>query len=354
MVHVKIVKHVSDKNVKDNGIVTNEYVLYDGLKKSPKALEELHMNTFFHKEKTRLWNKIKTIEYNPEQIIQMGQSPRISLLLHGPPGTGKSSFAHRIAMSLNRHLISIDGKTIKTKAAMYNLMRSPTVNGIVCRPKDVVFTFDEIHLFLRYLKQKSEKYDYKSYSSYDSYSPARDMSKKKSSTPTSSDSSEVPQLLSLDNNEVPKLFSLEKLNKETDKEVDKEVNNEFNIDSEDITINDLLEIFQGPVPLDGSIILATTNYFGEIEKLCPALVRHGRLTPCYFGCLTNDILCEMTKYFFGDTIDIDVDVNSANIPPSHAVDIMADIKLNHAKIDKIAQLELCKHQISELVNTYKK
>lgn len=89
------------KIMKDDGdIIENDYITYNGTKRSTEKLEELYMNSFFHPKKNTLWNYIKSIHFNPECFYKFGQSPRIGLLLYGPPGTGKSSFAYRIAMAL--------------------------------------------------------------------------------------------------------------------------------------------------------------------------------------------------------------------------------------------------------------
>lgn len=359
--HVKVVKK-SDKqdSQQENNVITSEYSLYTGLKKSPEALEKLYISTFFHKDKIRLWNNIKTIQYNPESIIKLGQSPRISLLLHGPPGTGKSSFPYRLAMALNRHLISIDGKTIKTKSAMYNLMRSPIINGEEVRPKDVIFTFDEVHLFLIYLKSKAKKESSISRYFYserynDFVGPKHLMTssstpEKRKSEESEEDEDEIPDLTENFEQAASGKKHSKKSKKSNTKDETEPDPSDFSFNEEDITINDLLEIFQGPVPLDGSIIIATTNFIEEIKKMCPALIRHGRLTPVYFGNLEDLTFQEMSVHFFGTPID--VTIGETKIPPSHAVDLMADIRLNRTDLDKEEQVELCKEQILELMKTY--
>ena len=72
----------------------------------------------------------------------------------------------------------------------------------------------------------------------------------------------------------------------------------YGYDTEDLSLEDLLEIFQGPVPLEGSIIFATTNKYDEIKKLCPALFRPGRLTPIHFDNATNTMADELCQYFY--------------------------------------------------------
>jgi replication-associated recombination protein RarA len=89
-----------------------------------------------------LWEYIKTINYFPKNIIKNGQSPRLNLLLHGPPGTGKSSFAYRIAMATKRNIIHVRLSKYN-KDEMYDTFIRPKIKGNYCSPKEVVFVLDE-------------------------------------------------------------------------------------------------------------------------------------------------------------------------------------------------------------------
>jgi hypothetical protein len=78
--------------------------------------------------------------------------------------------------------------------------------------------------------------------------------------------------------------------------------------TESCSIGDLLELFQGPLTVNGSIIFATTNNLETIEKICPALIREGRLTPKYFGYLDRKSVQDMVKMYVGIEATIGVDV----------------------------------------------
>jgi len=99
-----------------------------------------------------------------------------------------------------------------------------------------------------------------------------------------------------------------------EKEIDLIINNSMNNCNEDaiaknknvknkiiyneFLLKDLLELLQGPVPLHGSIIIATTNEFDNIYDLCPELFRPGRLTPVHFGYVTKEIFQEICEFYF--------------------------------------------------------
>ena len=103
-------KHTDDGDINLRHLSTNghssdcmnwiqEY-FYIGKKESIETMEKVWIDPFFHPEKDRLWGLIKTIHSNPLSLIQKGQTPRANFLFHGPPGTGKSSFPFRVAMTL--------------------------------------------------------------------------------------------------------------------------------------------------------------------------------------------------------------------------------------------------------------
>ncbi|MBA42524.1 MAG: hypothetical protein CMF62_00755 [Magnetococcales bacterium] len=76
---------------------------------------------------------------------------------------------------------------------------------------------------------------------------------------------------------------------------------------QDITIQDILEILQGPVPIEGMIAIATTNDLDAIKKMNPAIVRNGRLTPVYFGNPTYDILDEISRFYYSQPLNLKFD-----------------------------------------------
>lgn len=389
LLHAKMIKQKEQTYI-------NEYVTYDGNKKDLKYLEELYIKSFFHKSRDKVWNYIKKIEFEPHLITKLGQAPRIGLLLYGPPGTGKSSFAYRIAMALNRHIVSIDLSSIDCKNTLYQMIRKPVINRLTVEPKKVVYIFDEFDIGVRKLYSRSvnrlntyskwlrrmdvidkkkitEEYYESDSDKSDSCDDASDRSNDEelgsgdeSQSPASpiqaygrtlrrertprtisgSSSGGLKELLnnitsSMDigkkkigfkNEEAEIKTKKKKRNKNKNKYYNNEnkyanyVNDSYMNSMYDITLEDLLEIFQGPVPLDGSIIIATTNKYEEISKLCPALFRPGRLTPIHFNNLEKDILNNMTKYFFAKDFPNDIELSN-NIPPSHVIEILSEVKL---------------------------
>lgn len=261
-------------------IPTNSYEIYSGKKKTINELKPIYMDTFFSHEKDIIWTVVKQIHLDPMEFFTMGQSPQAGYILHGPPGNGKSSFPYRLAMTLQIHLLCVDIRVIKKRDALYNIMRKPFIdNSMYTSPKRVIYIFDEFDITVAelYAKEKRKKKVTEEWlhvvQSYGQYSPTENKCE--------------------DNKEISTLDTM------------------MGSSSEDLCLEDLKEFFQGTVPLEGAIIFAMTNNFDDIKKMCPALVRPGRLTPVYFGNPDRKIINEISNYYFKENLEL-----SQNYVPS--------------------------------------
>ena len=248
---------------------TIECVFYKNKEKDIAVLENIYIDSFYHTKKNELWNMIKKIHFEPDIYKTIGQIPRTGLLLYGPPGTGKSSFGYRIATALGRHIISLDLISLNNKNSIFEIMRCPELEVDVFEPKDVVFIFDEFDRTIFTLAEREEKRK-KINASFNSFDSVDIITKK------------------------------HKKNKSK---------NNINLE-ENLTVDDLLELLQGAVPLDGAIIIATTNKYEEIKKICPALFRPGRLTPIHFGYIDNAFIEQMTLHVFKQPLYINIKPNT--------------------------------------------
>lgn len=259
----------------DGECYTVTHKTYSGPRRTFEELEKHYIHTFFQPEKAKLWDLIKTVARTPERILARGQFPQAGILLHGPPGTGKSSFAYRVAMTLNRHIVNVDVRTLHSRTELYQIMRKPWISGQQYEAKDVVFVFDEFDLTVKELVRRQSQHKQlqdRWYSS--SLSPVfsdADVSTAATKPATSATST------------------------------GKKVKQRFDMDTADqIQLNDLLEILQGVVPSHQSLVFATTNHYKELEDACPALFRVGRLSPTLFGYFNLATIDEFTKFHFSE------------------------------------------------------
>jgi len=277
-----------------NQLQEHNIVFYNGTKDDLQNKEKIMIDTFFHQEKDRLWNLIKNIHFNPSKFTDLGQAARGNFLLYGPPGSGKSTFTYRVATCLNRHILSLDLREIKNKFDLYQIVQKPRGGN----HKNYIIMLEEFDISIKEIDARSK------------------IKKKR-------ENAWLKYMASKCDNDDIELFQEKKSdvdNKDNKKDKD-------TISSEDgeYNIRDLLEIFQGPIPFDGMIMIATTNKFDEIKEICPELFRPGRLTPIYFGYINKDTLQEISLFYFNRKITSYIPENMI-IPTSQIIELALEAK----------------------------
>lgn len=263
-----------------------KFTMYEGIKKSVNDKEKIYMNSFFHIEKNRLWSRVRKLSEDPNSMLALGQPAQLNLLLHGPPGSGKSSFAYRIAMCLDRNVVNIDLRDITDRVQLNHLLRTPILNGTVTAPKNCIYVFD---ISIKYLLKQTEIFNLKqkiAQANYEQY---------KNTLCNANDDNKIPQKM---NEDIP------------------------------FQIADLLDIFQGTVPNTGAIIIATTNDYHGIKNECPALFRPGRLTPVYFGYIDKNVFKEIVQFYFKQEFKNEIKIENVNTPTSEIIDIAIECVSN--------------------------
>jgi hypothetical protein len=270
---VKTYKFIGDTGNKSIANIT--YKMYSGNKLTKEDIQTKYIDSFFHPLKDKLWKQIQYV--NTKNItnipVQMGY------ILHGPPGTGKSRFAYCMALATQRHLISIDILSIDLMS-LYQIFKNPIVNNKETTPDQVIYVFDEFDITIyalheQELGRKKEKIlNERQFDAYES--------------------------------KMSQFFINEEDQDKTDNLKDVSVFSPVKKckDNRDVTVNSLLELIQGPVPLKGAIFIATTNNYEKINRICPALFRTGRLTPVYFGHAENDTLQEISMHYYNEKLNI--------------------------------------------------
>lgn len=97
-------------------------------------------------------------------------------------------------------------------------------------------------------------------------------------------------------------------------------------------LKDLLTVLQGPIPTEGRIIIATTNDYEGIKKLCPELVRSGRMTPVLFDNLESKLFNKICKYYFDNESNIDFK-GKMKIPTSEVMELCLRCKINNSSFE---------------------
>lgn len=238
-----------------------------------------------------------------------------NLILEGPPGTGKSSLIYRIAVLMKRNIISLDLTLyLDKKKELYaifhgNDFKLPDDDNKVYNIHSNIIVLEEFDNTIMKLVELEKIYqlkidlidkfqENKRKALTSQMSKTEFKSKKTIEEAANSDSGNYLTSCkeSIDNS---RKFdtNLHTINGDVDNII--KIHKEFH-KSDVLRLGDLLELFQGSVPIKDRMIIATTNHFKKIKTFLPALFRNGRMTPLSFEYLDWESFTELCEFYFND------------------------------------------------------
>lgn len=234
-------------------------------------------NLFFTGKEDIIY-KLNFFINNKEWYYKMGIPYTIGIGLHGPPGTGKTSLIKCVANMLNRHVINLSLKIIKTKRQLdefffedrYNFANKKGSIGF----SDKILVIEDIDCIGEIvLKRKSNK---------------------KSGTCGNVDLSTLTTKSNVNVGDVLKSIVDQKNEDELLKVC------KAQMDEEPITLDDILNLWDGLRETPGRVLIISSNCYGDLD---PALIRPGRIdVTLELGNASHEIIADMYKHLTGHSI----------------------------------------------------
>jgi len=233
-------------------------------------------NNIFFDGKTELLQKIQFFLNNSKWYCDKGINYSLGIGLHGPPGTGKTSFIKALANSTGRNIIQISLKMFKTKKQLEHFFFESTYNsnnekGSITFDKKII-VFEDIDcigdiVLNRDIKKNKEK---------------QIKNKKIQLTDGNIKISDIINSIN-ENNGCEKVLV-----------------NSVN-DEHPITLDDILNLWDGIRETPGRILIISSNHY---NKLDPALIRPGRIDITHeFSNASHNTISEIYFHLFGNAIE---------------------------------------------------
>ena len=236
-------------------------------------------DNLFFEGKADIIYKLNFFVNNKAWYYKMGIPYTIGIGLHGPPGTGKTSLIKCVANMLNRHVINLSLKIIKTKRQLdefffedrYNVANKKGNVGF----SDKIIVIEDIDCIGEIVLK-------------------RDNGKKKSWSGGNIDLNSLTTKSNVNVGEVLKSMVDQKNEDELLKVC------KAQSDEEPITLDDILNLWDGLRETPGRVLIISSNCYGDLD---PALIRPGRIDiTLELGNASHEIIRELYTHLTGVAI----------------------------------------------------
>lgn len=274
--------------------------------------------------------RMDLFQNNPQWYIDKGIPYTLGILLHGPPGTGKTSIIKAIAKDTNRHIFNIKLHCDTTKTQIHNLFFNENVK-VIKNGKTETYTIplNERIYVLEDVDCDSEL--------------LLDRKYKTKKTKTKQNFNEFQHTFEARYQDYhPNDIQYATINRINEKQNNKNMQPTPDMQedtSEQLTLSFMLNILDGILETPGRILIMTSNY---PEKLDKALIRPGRIDiNLEVGYCDIAMIEEMFKFFYNKQITLSEKTIVKNITPA---------QLNKILLDNFNDFENAYLEIAEYLN----
>jgi ATP-dependent Zn protease len=235
-------------------LINNVYKNY-----SYELWDEIHFvstrnfKNMFFENKDNFMNKLDFFLHNKQWYYDKGIPYTLGIGAYGPPGTGKTSLIKAIANYTNRNIISISLKLVKTKTQLNNIFFEYYYNKN--NKKEIGFdkkiiVFEDIDCIGDIVLDRNKEI--------------------------------TTQVIDTKKNDLKELLAEE----------------------QQITLDDILNLWDGIRETSGRIMIITSNYYNKLDK---ALIRPGRIDiTLELSYISHKVIQDMYTHFFNEEMDYNV------------------------------------------------
>jgi len=276
-----------------------------------KRYELSDMKTFgslFFPEKDSILRLLRDFEGKEGKYSVAGFPHKLGLLLHGPPGTGKTSLIKALAHHTGRSIINVSLSQIETNRALHDCMYDLDLSvvgkdhGDCVSFRDVIFVIEDVDACSKIVQRRD-----RSEGESDEAARQCDSSDDEHSLPATVSYSEMPRHHRTSPTSPPAgattplpygLAPPPPMPTEGPLEMSSDYTRarKWWSDPDELNLAGLLNVLDGVVDTPGRILIMTTNH---PEKLDPALIRPGRIDRCLLlGYLKEPEATQMISHYF--------------------------------------------------------